>query len=372
MIVGVPKEVKDHEYRVGLVPSSVRELVRAGHQVLVQSNAGSGIGIPDAIYQTVGADIIETPEEIFKRADLIVKVKEPQSQECHMLRAGQVLFTYLHLAADHHLAKMLQKSGCVAIAYETVTDSYGGLPLLTPMSEVAGRLSIQAGAHSLEKSQGGRGVLLGGVPGVAPANVVVLGGGVVGVNAIRMAIGAEASVTVIDKSLPRLQQLDMQFGAKLNTIFATHDAIEKYVLEADLVVGAVLVPGAAAPKLVTKEMINRMKEGAVIVDVAIDQGGCFETSKPTTHTHPTYKVGGVIHYCVTNMPSMVSRTSSFALNNATLPFVLAIANKGYKAALLDDRHLLDGLNICKGSITYPAVAQDMKTTWLSPKEALVQ
>src|SRR6476646_4332815 len=345
MRVGVPREVKTHEYRVGLVAGSVRELVHHGHQVVVEKGAGVGIGIDDQEYVRAGAAIAASAAEVFATADLIVKVKEPQPSEIAMLRQGQVLFTYLHLAADKAQTVGLMHTGATCIAYETVTDRTGALPLLAPMSEVAGRMSVQVGAHCLEKEQGGAGVLLGGVPGVAPAKVVVLGGGVSGTNAARMAVGLEASVTIIDKSLPRLKELDLQFGPRATTLFATAAAIEQQVLGADLVIGAVLVPGAAAPKLVTRDMVRRMRPGSVMVDIAIDQGGCFETSRPTTHAKPTYVVDGVIHYCVTNMPGAVARTSTFALNNATLPFVLALADKGWRRALKDNPHLAHGLNI---------------------------
>lgn len=370
MLVGVPKEIKSQEYRVGLVPGSVREIVSHGHQVMVETNAGLGIGIDDAAYRDAGAQIIDSAEEIFAKAELIIKVKEPQAIECQRLRPGQTLFTYLHLAPDPEQAKALIESGCTAIAYETVTENGGGLPLLTPMSQVAGRMSIQAGAHALEKEKGGSGILLGGVPGVAPANVVVIGGGVVGTNAIRMAMGMEANVTVLDKSLKRLNDLDFQFGSKIHTIFATTEAIEEYVLDADLVIGAVLVHGAAAPKLVTRAMLKRMRPGSVIVDVAIDQGGCFETSRATTHVNPTYVEEGVVHYCVANMPGAVPRTSTFALGNATFPFVLSLVNKGVKAALLADKHLLNGLNVHAGKMTYEAVAHDLGYTYVAPEKAL--
>ena len=356
MLIGVPREIKNHEYRVGLTPASVRELVHHGHRVVVESNAGTAIGLDDDHYVAAGAEILPDAAAVFERADMIVKVKEPQPAECRMLREGQVLFTYLHLAPDPQQTRMLVDSGAVAIAYETVTDRFGGLPLLAPMSEVAGRMAVQAGAHCLEKAQGGRGVLLGGVPGVVAAKVVVLGGGVVGTNAARMAMGLEAKVIVIDRSLTRLKELDLQFGAKLQTIYSTVDAIEEHVLEADLVIGAVLLPGAAAPKLVTRDMVSRMQRGAVVVDVAIDQGGCFETSHPTTHADPTYVVDDVVHYCVANMPGGVARTSTFALNNATLPFVLALADQGYRAALAQDPHLRAGLNVHHGSVTCKAVA----------------
>lgn len=370
MLVGVLKEIKPQENRVGLVPGSVREIVRAGAKVIVERHAGLGIGIDDEAYRLAGAEIVDTADEIFDRASLIVKVKEPQPTECRRLREGQTLFTYLHLAPDPQQTRLLKESGVTAIAYETVTQPGGGLPLLTPMSQVAGRMSIQAGAHALEMAQGGSGVLLGGVPGVAPANVVVIGGGVVGTNAARMAMGLEARVTVLDRSLTRLQELDFQFGAELNTIYATEDAIEHYVVQADLVIGAVLVPGAAAPKLVTRDMLKLMRPGSVVVDVAIDQGGCFETSRPTTHSEPTYVVDNVVHYCVANMPGAVPRTSTFALNNATLPFVLSMVTKGVKLALLDDMHLLNGLNVHQGMITYEAVAQDLGYDYARPVEAL--
>lgn len=370
MYVGVPKEIKPQENRVGLVPASVREIVRAGSSVLVEQNAGLGIGITDEQYRAAGAEIIATADEIFERAELIVKVKELQPIECRRLREGQTLFTYLHLAPDPQQTRLLKESGVTAIAYETVTQNDGGLPLLTPMSQVAGRMSIQAGAHCLEMAQGGSGVLLGGVPGVAPANVVVIGGGVVGTNAVRMAMGMEARVTVLDKSLSRLRELDFQFGSKLNTIYATVEALEQYVAAADLVIGAVLVPGAAAPKLVTRPMLKTMRPGSVVVDVAIDQGGCFETSRPTTHHEPTYVVDNVVHYCVANMPGAVPRTSTFALNNATLPFVLSLVTKGVKLALLSDGHLLNGLNVHKGMITYEAVARDLGYEYVAATDAL--
>ncbi|OGT53244.1 MAG: alanine dehydrogenase [Gammaproteobacteria bacterium RIFCSPHIGHO2_12_FULL_42_13] len=370
MLIGVPKEVKSYEYRVGLVPSSVRELTSRGHTVLVQQHAGEKIGFDDLAYQHVGATIVDTADEIFQRAELVVKVKEPQPAECRMLREGQVLFTYLHLAPDPEQAKLLLQSGCVAIAYETVTGRHGGLPLLAPMSEVAGRMSIQAGATSLEIKHGGSGILLGGVPGVAPAKVVVLGGGVVGTNAVRMAMGMGAYVVVIDKSLERLYHLDLQFGSKINTIYSTTDSIEQHVSTADLVIGAVLIPGASAPKLVTRNLLVRMRPGSVMVDVSIDQGGCFETSRPTTHENPTYVVDGVVHYCVTNMPGAVPRTSAVALNNATLPFVLALADEGYKKAMHRDAHLLDGLNIYRGKITHRAVANALHASYTPAEDVL--
>jgi alanine dehydrogenase len=359
MLIGVPKEVKTHEYRVGLVPGSVRELVHHGHKVVVESGAGAGIGFDDDAYQRAGAEIVIRAADVFAAAELIVKVKEPQPEEIGALRDDQILFTYLHLAADRALAEGLLRSGAVAIAYETVTDKAGGLPLLAPMSEVAGRMSVQVGAHCLEKEQGGMGILLGGVPGVPAAKVVILGGGVSGTNAARVAMGMEAYVTVIDRSLPRLYELDLQFGSQLHTLFSTVETIEREVIAADLVIGAVLVPGGAAPKLVSRDLVRAMKAGSVIVDISIDQGGCFETSRPTTHASPTFVEEGVVHYCVTNMPGAVARTSAVALNNATLPFVLAIADRGWRRALSDDQHLRDGLNACRGRMTHPAVAHDL-------------
>jgi alanine dehydrogenase len=356
MRIGVPKEIKNHEYRVGMTPAAVRELTSRGHEVFVETMAGDGIGLGDEAYTRVGAKILKTADEVFATADMIVKVKEPQPVEIKRLRAGQTLFTYLHLAPDPEQTKGLLDSGAVCIAYETVTDARGGLPLLAPMSEVAGRMSIQAGAHSLEKAQGGRGMLLGGVPGVPAAKVVVLGGGVVGTNAARMAMGLEAHVTILDVSLHRLNELDLQFGAMLNTIFSTIDAVEEYVTGADLVIGGVLLPGAAAPKLITRKMVGQMKKGSVIVDVAIDQGGCAETSHATTHADPTYIVDGVVHYAVANMPGAVARTSTFALNNATMPFTIQLAEKGADQAMKDNPHLRAGLNVYKGTLTYKAVA----------------
>ncbi len=360
MRIGVPTEIKNHEYRVGLTPASVREAVHHGHTVLVQAGAGAGIGCDDAAYVAAGAQIAPDAAAVFGAAELIVKVKEPQPTECAMLRKGQVLFTYLHLAPDPDQAAALMASGCTAIAYETITDSRGGLPLLAPMSEVAGRMAVQVGAVALQKANGGLGKLLGGVPGVAPAKVVVLGGGVVGTHAARMAMGLGAEVLVLDKSLPRLRQLDEVFGGRLLTGYANLDATEQAVLGADLVIGAVLVPGASAPKLVRREHLSRMQRGAVIVDVAIDQGGCFETSRATTHADPTYVVDGVVHYCVANMPGAVPRTSTYALNNATLPFMLAIANQGWRAAAQADPHLAEGLTVHEGQITHAAVARDLR------------
>ncbi len=359
MRIGVPKEIKVHEYRVGLTPAGVRELVAAGHQVSVETNAGVGIGMGDHEYQAAGARILATAKEVFDSAELIVKVKEPQASECQMLRTGQVLFTYLHLAADKAQTEALMASGATAIAYETVTWPDGSLPLLTPMSEVAGRMSVQVGATSLQKANGGFGVLLGGVPGVAPAKVVILGGGVSGTHAAEMATGMRADVTVVDRSTKRLRELSTQFGGSLKTVYSTADAIEKLVLDADLVIGAVLVAGAAAPKLVTHDMVKRMKPGAVLVDIAIDQGGCFETSRPTTHASPTYVLDGVVHYCVTNMPGAVPRTSTFALTNATLPYVRAIADLGWEKALARDPGFAKGLNVHAGKLTFEAVARDL-------------
>ncbi len=363
MLVGVPREIKTHEHRVGLVPSSVRELVHHGQAVLVETGAGAGIGCEDSDYEAAGARIAGTAAEVFAAAEMIVKVKEPQPGEWAMLRPGQILFTYLHLAADKPQALGLIASGCIAVAYETVTDRRGRLPLLAPMSEVAGRMSVQVGARCLEKMQGGAGVLLGGVPGVHAAKVVVLGGGVSGTNAVRMAMGMEAQVYVIDRSLERLYELDLQFGPMLNTIYATVAAIETHVTTADLVIGAVLVPGAAAPRLVTRAMIEAMRPGSAFVDISIDQGGCSETSRPTSHAEPTYVDGGVVHYCVTNMPGAVARTSTFALNNATLPFVLALAAKGWRRALAEDPHLAEGLNVAEGRLAYEAVANALGLPW---------
>jgi alanine dehydrogenase len=356
MRIGVPREIKVHEYRVGLVPAGVRELAGAGHEVIVESGAGKGIGVDDAQYEACGAKVVGTAEQVFAGAEMIVKVKEPQPREYDMLRPGQVLFTYLHLAADREQALGLMKSGATAIAYETVTGRNNTLPLLTPMSEVAGRMSIQVGASCLQKAQGGFGVLLGGVPGVQPAKVIILGGGVAGTHAAEMAVGLRADVTVVDRSVDRLRELSSIFGSSLRTAYSTTDTIERLVLDADLVVGAVLIVGAAAPKLVTRAMVKRMKPGAVLVDIAIDQGGCFETSHPTTHAEPTFVVDGVIHYCVANMPGAVPRTSTFALTNATLPYVRAIADHGWKAAFEKDPGLAAGLNVHEGKVTHQAVA----------------
>lgn len=370
MLIGVPKEIKDNENRVGLAPSSVREVVHHGHDVIVEHNAGIGIGMGDEDYQAVGATVVDTAAEVFERAEMIVKVKEPQAVERAMLRPGQVLFTYLHLAPDPEQTKDLVESGAVCIAYETVTSPRGGLPLLAPMSEVAGRMSIQAGAYCLEKPHGGLGMLLGGVPGVDPAKVVVLGGGVVGTHATHIAVGMGADVWVLDRNVDVLKAHWQQFGRSTNTVFSTRDAVERHVLMADLVIGGVLIPGAAAPKLVTADMVKQMKPGAVVVDVAIDQGGCFETSHATTHADPTYVVDDVVHYCVANMPGGVPRTSTFALNNATLPHVVTLANKGYKQALLDDPHLLEGLNVHNGDVTYKPVADDLGYDFRDPIDAI--
>ncbi|MCW3797005.1 alanine dehydrogenase [Sphingomonas sp. BN140010] len=357
MRIGVPKEIKNHEYRVGLTPASVKELVSAGHELFVETKAGSGIDCPDSGYQKAGATILPTPEAVFEAADMIVKVKEPQPSEIALLQPRHLLFTYLHLAADKAQAEGLMKSGATCIAYETVTSRSGQLPLLKPMSEVAGRMSVQVGAHYLEKEQGGRGVLLGGVPGVAPAKVAILGGGVSGVNAAQMAVGMRADVTIYDINMERLAELDMFFSSQIKTAYASRDAIARAVEEAELVIGAVLVPGAAAPKLVTRDMLGTMKRGSVLVDIAIDQGGCFETSHATTHDDPVFEVDGVIHYCVANMPGAVSRTSAFALNNVTLPFALKLAGLGAEEAMRQDPHLAMGLNVSGGKIRHEAVAE---------------
>ncbi len=370
MIIGVPKEIKNHEYRVGLTPSSVHECVAHGHEVLVETNAGNGIGASDQDYQAVGATIINSASDIFKQADMIVKVKEPQAIERAMLREGQILYTYLHLAPDPEQTKDLVNSGAICIAYETVTSRFGGLPLLAPMSKVAGRLSIQAGAHCLEQPQGGLGMLLGGVPGVEPAKVVILGAGIVGTHASHIAVGMGADVWVFDKSPETLEQHWRQFGKSTNGVFSTKNALEKHILDTDLVIGGVLIPGAEAPKLVSRQMIADMKKGSVVVDVAIDQGGCFETSKATTHADPTYVVDDVVHYCVANMPGAVPRTSTYALNNVTLPFALNIADKGVNQALLDDPHLCNGLNVHSGKITYEEVANDLGYDFTPAQEML--
>ncbi len=370
MRVGVPKEIKVLERRVGLTPESVQEMVGHGHSVVVETLAGAGIGADDAAYVAAGASIADTAAAVFAEADMIIKVKEPQAIERAMLRPGQLLFTYLHLAPDPDQTHDLIASGATCIAYETVTDDLGHLPLLAPMSKVAGRMAVQAGAHALEAPQGGAGLLLGGVPGVAPAKVVIIGGGVVGEHAAEMAIGLGADVTVLDRSLPVLDELDARFGASLRAVYSTQAALEQYVLDADLVVGAVLVKGARAPRLVTAEMVKAMRNGSVLVDVAIDQGGCFETSRATTHAEPTYVVDGVVHYCVANMPGGVPRTSTYALNNSTLPFALALADKGPTQAMRDDRHLLNGLNVFAGKLTEPAVAEAFGLPFVAPLEAI--
>jgi alanine dehydrogenase len=369
MRVGCPKEIKNHEYRVGLTPGSVREYIAHGHKVIVETGAGLGIGADDGAYRAVGAKIADTAAEVFEKSDMIVKVKEPQPSEWVQLREGQILYTYLHLAPDPDQTRGLVESGCTAIAYETVTDDHGGLPLLAPMSEVAGRLAIQASATALQKANGGRGVLLGGVPGVKPGHVTVIGGGVVGINAARMAVGLGAKVTMLDRSLPRLRELDNIFQGRVETRYSTVEALEESVFESDAVVGAVLIPGAAAPKLVTREMLGGMKKGAVLCDVAIDQGGCFETSKATTHAEPTYEVDGIIHYCVANMPGAVPVTSAHALNNATLRQGLALADHGLEA-LTDDPHLRNGLNVHRGRITNGPVAEALGYDLAAPESAL--
>lgn len=366
MRVGCPKEIKVHEYRVGLTPESAAELVRAGHEVFLETKAGEGIGAPDSVYEKVGVKILPNADAVFEHAEMIVKVKEPQPIEIARLKPHHVLFTYLHLAPDPEQAAGLMKSGATCIAYETVTDRDGRLPLLKPMSEVAGRMSIQVGAYFLEKAHGGRGVLMGGVPGVQPASVLILGAGVSGYNAAQIAVGMRARVQVFDKNPARLEELDREFNGRLETVYSTSAAIAEAIKEADVVVGAVLVAGAAAPKLITRDMLKTMRPGSVLVDISIDQGGCFETSKPTTHSEPTFVVDGIVHYCVANMPGAVSRTSAFALNNATLPFTLALANKGYKKALQDDPHLANGLNVYEGAITHEAVARDLGKPFKRP------
>ncbi len=357
MRIGVPKEIKTQENRVGLGPTGVAELRAHGHEVWVETGAGLGVGLNDEDYQAAGARIAKSPEEIFARAELIVKVKEPQPQECALLKPNHLLFAFLHLSSDQQQTELLLQSGCTAIAYETITNIHGGLPILAPMSQIAGRMSIQVAAHYLEEPYGGSGILLGGIPGTTPADVLVLGAGQAGSNALRSAIGLEAKVTVIDKSPARLHQLNALWGEQITTVLASPEGVAEYVARADVVIGAVLIPGSTAPKLVTRVMLQQMRKGSVIVDIAIDQGGCFETSRPTTHDAPTFIEAGIIHYCVTNMPGAVPRTSSFALNHATLPFILALAEKGYPAALLADPYFLAGVNIAKGHVTYEAVAQ---------------
>ncbi|UOD50889.1 alanine dehydrogenase [Orrella daihaiensis] len=370
MRIGVPKEIKNHEYRVGLTPASVRELTLAGHEVMVQADAGAAIGMLDHDYVSAGASIAPDAEAVFEYAQMIIKVKEPQLPECEMLKPGQILYTYLHLAADAAQTKALMQSGAICLAYETITGPGGGLPLLAPMSEIAGRMSIQAAATHLEKVRGGKGVLLGGVPGVPAGHVVILGAGVVGTNALQMAVGLQARVTVIDKNLERLRYLDTLYGNRMTTLYSTTPAIEDAVKSADVVIGAVLLPGAAAPKLVTHDMVRQMQPGSVLVDVAIDQGGCFETSHPTTHAEPTYVIDEVVHYCVANMPGAVARTSTLALNNATLPHALALANKGWQAAMQCDEHLRRGLNVCQGKVTYRAVAESLGLPYTAAESLL--
>ena len=370
MKIGVPKEIKVLEFRVGMTPAGVQEVIRDGHEVVVETNAGMGIGESDADYEAVGATVVATPEEVFAAADMIVKVKEPQLNECEMLRPDQVLFTYLHLAPDPKQTEALVKSGTTAIAYETVTANDGSLPLLTPMSEVAGRLSIQCGATSLQKVNGGCGKLLGGVPGVAPAKVLVIGGGVSGMNAADMAIGLGAQVTILDRSLPRLRELDDIWGGRVHTVYSTGHAIDELAPDSDLIIGAVLIAGAAAPKLITREHIKAMRPGSVVVDISIDQGGCFETSHATTHADPTYIVDDVVHYCVANMPGAVPQTSTYALTNATLPFVKSLANLGWREALTRDPHLANGLNVHSGHVNHEAVARDLGYDYLSAADAL--
>ena len=370
MLIGIPKEIKNHEYRVGATPAGVREIVERGHQVIVETNAGAQIDFSDEQYEESGAKIVASAKEVYAQAEMILKVKEPQASECSMIREGQIIFSYLHLAAEEKLTKMLVDCKAIGIAFETVTANDGTLPLLAPMSEVAGKISIQAGAHALEKPQGGRGVLLGGVPGVNPAKVTIIGGGVAGTNAAKVAIGMGANVTILDRSLPRIRYLSDIFGNSANILYSSAQNISDCVAESDLVVGSVLIPGAAAPKLVTRDMIKSMNQGSVVVDIAIDQGGCFETSRPTSHSEPTYVDEGVVHYCVTNMPGAVARTSTLALQNATMPFTLAIANKGYKKAMLDDKHLLNGLNTYNGKVTYEAVAKDLGYDYVEPLDLL--
>ncbi len=364
MLIGIPKEIKNHEYRVSISPQGVRELVHHGHQVIIQKDAGHGIGFDDIQYHAAGALIVNSAAEVYDRAEMIVKVKEPQIAECAMIKEGQIIFSYLHLAAEPKMAQLLIDANCIAIAYETVTAEDGSLPLLAPMSEVAGRMAVQAGAHCLEKASGGRGVLLGGAPGVVAGNVVIIGGGVVGANAAMIAAGMGANVTILDKSLKRIRQLDDKFGFTTHNIYATVDAIEEYVSKADLVIGAVLIPGAAAPKVITEDLVKSMLRGSVIVDVAIDQGGCVETSRPTTHAEPTYIEHGIVHYCVTNIPSAVARTSSKALENSTLPYILALANKGYRTAFRDDIHFRNGLNLYRGRVTHEAVANNLSHSFV--------
>lgn len=371
MKIGVPKEIKNHEYRVGLIPRFVRELVARGHEVMVETHAGEGIGMSDADYLEAGGKIAHTAEEVFDWAEMIVKVKEPQPNECQRLKEGQIIFTYLHLAPDPGQTQLLMDSGCVAIAYETVTDERGRLPLLTPMSEIAGQLAIQAGAHCLEKINGGRGILLGGVAGVLPGRVLVIGGGAAGTQSIRMALGLEADVTVVERSIERLRELKAQFGARVKTVYSSSEAIEVELMRSDLVVGAVLIPGASAPKLISKQHIGTMQKGSVFVDVAIDQGGCSQTSKPTTHSEPTYIEDGVVHYCVTNMPGAVPRSSTFALNNVTIPYIMNIADNGVAQACKIMPSLMSGINVYHGHVTQGAVAACQNREYTDPVSALI-
>lgn len=370
MLIGIPKEIKPYEFRVSITPTGVRELGLHGHQCIVESNAGIGVGFTNDDYRNAGAWVADGASEVYSKADMIVKVKEPQLSETAMLQEGQIVFSYLHLAAASELTDMLLKSGCIAIAYETITSDDGSLPLLAPMSEVAGRVAIQTGVHLLEKKQGGRGVLLSGVPGVPPGKVTILGGGVVGLNAAVIAAGMGADVVVLERSIKRIRELEWLFGKQFSTLFVNSEAIEEHVMSADLVVGAVLIPGGVAPRLVTKELIAKMKKGAVIVDVAVDQGGCIETIKPTTHDNPTYEVDGVIHYGVTNMPSAVANTSTRALENATLPFIIELANSGYRNALRANEHFRNGLNIYRGRVTHEAVARDLNHAYTPPNSFL--
>jgi alanine dehydrogenase len=370
MIIGIPKEVKNQEYRVGTTPSMVKAFVDCGHRVIIQKDAGARVGFTNEIYMQFGAEIVDTIAEVYSAAEMIIKVKEPQESEFELMHEGQIIFTYLHLAPDPVQTEQLLKKRVVGIAYETVTDKSGKLPLLQPMSEIAGRVSVQAGAWAMHMGEGGHGVLLGGVPGVAPANVVVIGGGVSGTEAARMAMGLGADVTILDRNIQRLRELDTAFGPRLKTIYSSSLSLEEACLSADLVIGAVLLPGGKAPKLVSKELINRMKEGALLVDISIDQGGCAETSRPTTHSEPTYLVDGVVHYCVTNMPSAFSRTATMALTNATMDFALQIANKGYQKALLENSHLKQGLNVCAGEVTNEAVANSLGLNYCPPEQFL--
>lgn len=370
MLVGVPKEIKTQEYRVGLLPASVKEFVSNGHEVIVENNAGANVHATNDDYIAAGARIVDTAADVFAQADMIIKVKEPQPQECAMLRENQILFTYLHLAADPVQAKGLMDSGAIAIAYETVTGVHGGLPLLAPMSEVAGRMSIQVGGYYMQKTKGGAGILIGGVPGVRAASVTILGGGIAGTNAAKMAVGLGARVTILERSLDRIRYLDDLFGPRATVLYSTGDTVEQCVTQADLVVGSVLVPGAKAPKLVTKAMLSDMKPSTVVVDIAIDQGGCFETSRPTTHDEPTYIEDDILHYCVTNMPGAVAISSAQALNNAVLPYALELANKGWKDALQSNIHLCNGLNVCQGKITYAEVARDLDLEFSEPEQCL--